>query len=101
MWAKLLGISFLQAAGAGVVLGLWTQFMTNLSKFVDTTAKPDMPGFVLIPIMFVIAATLSAGAVLGYPVYLAFQKRWKTVIVLVGLTLIWLGIFAAILISIH
>ena len=101
MWTKLLGVSFLQAAGASIVLGLWTQFMTNLDKFVDTSTKPDMPGFVLIPVTFIIVATLSAGAVLGYPIYLAFQKKWKTVIALIGLTLIWLGIFAAILISIY
>lgn len=98
---QLIGISLLQAIGASVVLGLWTLFMTNLSHFVDTTSKPDMPGFILIPVAFVIAATLSAGSVLGYPIYLALQKHWKKAVSLVGLTILWLMVFATILIFVY
>lgn len=101
MWFNLLGISLLQAIGASLVLGAWTALMTHLSQFVDTSNKPDMPGFILIPLLFTIAATLSAGAVLGYPIYLAFQKKWKTALATILLTLIWLGIFSAILIFIY
>jgi hypothetical protein len=48
--------------------------------------------------VFIIVAVLSAGAVLGYPIYLIFNQKWGIAIGLILLTLVWLGLFSAILI---
>ena len=90
-----------QAIGAGVVLWGWTWFMTNLDKFVNTADKPNATGFVLMPVTFVITAVLSAGAVLGYPIFLALNKNWSKALWLVGWTLIWLAVFAIVLIYLY
>jgi hypothetical protein len=101
MWTNLIGISLLQAAGASIVLWLWTLFMVNTSKLILAANPPTTLVLVLILILLVIAAALLAGAMLGYPIYLISQKRWKTAITLIGLTLVWLGVLAAALISIY
>ncbi|KKT87219.1 MAG: hypothetical protein VE97_C0003G0010 [candidate division Kazan bacterium GW2011_GWB1_45_10] len=45
-----------------------------------------------------ITAVLAGGAVLGYPLYLVLHERkWGTAITLVALSLIWLGLIAAII----
>lgn len=93
-----LGISFIQAFGAGLFVWLWSIFMTNINKFVDTTNQPTGSQFVLIPLMFMIVAVLSAGSVLGYPLFLAFNNQWPRAIELVVLTLVWLGLLATVLI---
>ena len=93
-----LGISFAQALTASVVVWLWSMFMININQFVGTTNQMSSTGFVLIPLMFIIVAVLSAGAVLGYPIFLAFNNQWPKAVILVVLTLIWLGLLAAILI---
>ena len=93
-----LGISFAQALTASVVVWLWSMFMMNINKFVDADSQMGTAGFVLIPLMFIIVAVLSAGAVLGYPIFLAFNNQWLKATTLVALTLIWLGLLAVVLI---
>ncbi len=95
-----LGISFAQALTASVVVWLWSMFMMNINKFFDTATQPTGSQFVIIPVMFIIVAVLSAGAVLGYPIFLAFNNQWPKAIALVVLTLVWLGLLAAILVFI-
>ena len=98
-WLKeYIGISFAQALTASVVVWLWSMFMTNINQFVDTTNQMSSTGFVLIPLMFIIVAVLSAGAVLGYSIFLAFNNQWPKAVILAVLTLIWLGLLAAILV---
>ncbi len=93
-----IGVSFIQAFGASLFVWLWSMFMTNISKFVDTNDQMSATGFVLIPLMFIIVAVLSAGAVLGYPIYLVLNNKWPRAITLVVLTLVWLGLLAALLV---
>ena len=90
-----LGISVLQAVGAGVVVWLWSFIMNNGEKWFGS-GNPGMAGWIAIPLIFIIVATLSAGAVLGYPLYLAFhQKNWPKSVALIVLTLVWLGLISA------
>jgi len=91
---------FLQALGAGVVVWLWSLFMTNLQSFMDTTNQPEAHNFVVIPLIFIITAVLAAGAVLGWPIYLALKSKWNEAVALTLLTVVWLGVFSAILIGI-
>ena len=93
-------VSLVQAISAGVFVWLWLMFMMNLESLFNVTAQPSSSSFIVIPLMFIIVAVLSAGSVLGYPLYLLFQKNWTKAIVLVLLTLLWLGIFSGVLIYI-
>ncbi|HCR42196.1 TPA: hypothetical protein DIV45_02440 [Patescibacteria group bacterium] len=71
--------------------------MTNLSQ-VFQNSTPTVTTFVLMPLIFMITAVLAGGAVLGYPLYLVLHERkWGTAITLVALSLIWLGLIAAII----
>lgn len=97
---QLVGWSFLHAATAGVVVWLWSLFMTNLQSFMNTTSQPMAHNFVIMPLIFMITAVLAAGAVLGRPIFLALKGRWNEAVILTLLTVLWLGIFSAILISI-
>lgn len=98
-WLKeYIGISFAQAFVASLVVWLWSMFMLNIDKFVAQGTEPTGTSFLLIPVMFMIVAVLAAGAVLGYPIYLAFNNQWPKAVGLVVLTLVWLGILAAILV---
>ena len=54
----------------------------------------------IMPLIFIITATLAGGAVLGYPLYLALQKKWTKAAIIVLLTLLWLAIFSTLLIYI-
>jgi len=91
-------ISLCQAVITGLVIWLWSLVMTNGEKWVDASPEASQFGPLLIlPIIFIITATLSAGAVLGYPLYLALQKRWAEAIKIILLTVLWLAIFAVIL----
>jgi hypothetical protein len=99
---RFIGISFVQAFMTGLFVWLWTIFMLNMDKFVATADKPAANSFLLVPIMFIIAAALSAGAVLGYPIYLVVAHRaWGRAVGLILLTLIWLGLLAAGLIYLY
>ena len=94
----LLGLSILQAVGAFVVVWLWAQLMVHGEQWFGKTA-PNILGMVTMPLIFIIVATLSAGAVLGYPLYLAFnEKDWPKAVKLLSLTLLWLAIISLILI---
>lgn len=93
-------ISLIQAISAGIFVWLWLIFMMNLEGLFNTATQPTSSSFIVIPLMFIIVAVLSAGAVLGYPLYLLFQKNWAKAVALVLLTLLWLGIFSGILIYI-
>ena len=96
------GISFLQAAFASLVIWLWSIVMMNGERWFGTGTQPDEAlSFVLIPILFIIVATLSGGAVLAYPLYLAFQAKWKRAVFLILLTLLWLAIFSIILMIVY
>ncbi len=97
LWA----LGLLQAVGASLVLWGWTIFMTNINKFVAETTPPTLPAFLIIPVTFVITAVLSAGAVLGYPIFLALNKNWPQALWLVGWTLIWLAVLTVILIYLY
>ncbi|MFH1088698.1 MAG: hypothetical protein V1719_02555 [Patescibacteria group bacterium] len=103
MWKQIkevIGASVLQAIGASVVVWLWSIIMTNLSQVFQNTT-PTVTTFVLLPIIFMITAVLAGGAVLGYPLYLVLHEhKWGKAITLVGLSLVWLGIIAAIIILI-
>ena len=94
-------ISLVQAISAGGFVWLWLMFMMNLERFFNTTIQPTSGSFIILPLMFIIVAVLSAGSVLGYPLYLLFQKNWIKAIALVLLTLLWLGIFSVILMFIY
>jgi len=98
---NILGISFLQAVTAGLVIWLWSLVMTNGQKWIDIPPEASQFGPLLIlPLIFIIVATLSSGAVLGYPLYLALQKKWIEAIKIILFTVLWLAIFTIILISV-
>ena len=95
--SSLFGLSFLQAAGAFVVVWLWAELATHGETWFGKT--PNFMQMLAVPLIFMIIATLSAGAVLGYPLYLAFHKKdWPLAIRLLGYTLVWLAVIATILI---
>ena len=90
----LVWISLVQALAAFIVVWLWAQLMTHGEAWFGKT--PDFMGMLAVPLIFIIVATLSAGAVLGYPLYLAFHKKdWPLAVKLLGYTLVWLSIIAA------
>ena len=94
----MVGLSLIQAIGAGVVVWLWSVIMNNGEKWFGS-GNPGMAGWVIIPLIFIIVATLSAGAVLGYPLYLVLHKKdWGKAVTLLLLTVVWLAIISASLI---
>jgi hypothetical protein len=95
---KFIGISLLQALGAGLIVWIWGVLMTNMQQLANVGGDQSISGFLIIPMVFIIVAVLSAGAVLGYPIYLIFNQKWGIAIGLILLTLVWLGLFSAILI---
>ncbi|MDD5605758.1 MAG: hypothetical protein PHR51_00245 [Patescibacteria group bacterium] len=97
---QFIGISLVQAAVAGAIVWLWGLLMTNMEKLADISANNGAYGFLIVPIIFMIVAVLSAGAVLGYPIYLVFNNQWGRAIGLIILTLVWLGLLSAIMIYI-
>lgn len=95
---EVLGLSLMQAVGAGVVVWLWSVVMSNGEKWFGS-GNPGMAGWIAIPLIFIIVATLSAGAVLGYPLYLVLHKKsWGQAVALLLLTILWLIIIATLLI---
>lgn len=91
-------LSLLQALLASIVVWLWSTVMHNGEKWFGGS-DPGIVGWVAVPLIFIIVATLSAGAVLGYPLYLAFhQKNWPKAVALLGLTLLWLVLISVVLI---
>jgi len=97
----ILGISFLQALVAGLIIWSWSLVMINAEDWMTLGPESShMAPMLIMPMIFIITATLSGGAVLGYPLYLAFQKSWAKAVVLVLLTLFWLGILSTVLIYI-
>jgi hypothetical protein len=97
LWRNL-GISMLQAIGAGLVVWIWSLVMSNIS---DRFVESNTLGLLLFPLIFIIVAVLSAGLVLGYPLYLAFKGEWKRVVILISLTLVWLAFFSYIIIQFY
>ena len=94
---EVLGLSLIQAAGAFVVVWAWAQLANHGETWFGKT--PDFMQMMAVPLIFMVVATLSAGSVLGYPLYLAFhQKNWPLAVKLLGFTLIWLVVIATILI---
>jgi len=94
IWA----LSLLQALGAGIVVWLWSLVMINGEHWFNGT-PPSALSFVTVPLIFIVTATLSAGAVLGYPLYLAFhQKNWPKAVALLGLTIVWLILISTVLV---
>src|SRR3990167_4050822 len=99
---SILVLSIVQAVGAGLVLWLWSLFITNAEKWMKVgNNQPSVASMVVLPSVFIITAVMSGGAVLGYPLALVLKGRWYGAISLVALTLTWLGLLAAILISIY
>ena len=98
--SKFIGISLLQAAVASAIVWLWGLLMTNMEQLADISVNNGAYGFLIVPIIFIIVAVLSAGAVLGYPIYLIFNKEWGRAIGLILLTLVWLGLLSAVMIYI-
>ena len=89
----LVWFSLAQAVAAFVVVWLWAQLMTHGESWFGEA--PDFMGMLAVPLVFIIVATLSAGAVLGYPLYLAFHKKdWPSAVKLLSFTLVWLAIIA-------
>jgi len=95
---KVLKLSVLQAISASVVVWLWSQVMTHGEQWFGKEPTNSI-GIVAVLLIFIITAVLSAGAVLGYPLYLAFHKKdWPKAVTLLGMTIVWLAIVSAILI---
>ena len=95
-------VSLTQAIGAGVVLWLWSLFITHADSWINVSGnQPSVASMIVLPSVFIITAVLSGGAVLGYPLFLVLKGRWHNAISLVALTLIWLGLLSALLISIY
>lgn len=87
----------MQAVEAFVVVWAWGQLMIAGEKWFDNT--PDGTAMLVVPLIFMIVAVLSALAVLGYPLYYAFhEKNWPKAMQLLGWTLAWLLVIAVILI---
>lgn len=94
-------ISLLQAVVAGGVVWLWSLVMSNIEHYVNADGQTTMIGMIILPLIFMITATLSAGSVLGYPLFLAWKGNWKTAITILLLTVLWLAIFSIILVIIY
>ncbi|MFA5967080.1 MAG: hypothetical protein WC805_00995 [Patescibacteria group bacterium] len=94
---ELVWFSLAQAVAAFVVVWLWAQLMTHGEAWFGEA--PDFMGMLAMPLIFMIVAVLSAGSVLGYPLYLALNKKdWSKAITLLLLTVAWLAIIAAIVV---
>ncbi|MEA1909760.1 MAG: hypothetical protein U9M89_01940 [Patescibacteria group bacterium] len=91
------GISIIQTAVTVLIVWLWSLLMHfGADSFSN---NQDVANWLTIPLIFMIVATLSAGAVLGYPLYLAVHDRkWWKAIALVLLTLLWLSIIVTIVV---
>jgi len=95
-------ISLIQAIGAGAVLWLWSLFITHADSWINVNGnQPSIASMIVLPSVFIITAVASGGSVLGYPLALVLKGHWHKAISLVALTLIWLGLLAATLISIY
>ncbi|MBN2585521.1 hypothetical protein JXA59_02645 [Patescibacteria group bacterium] len=95
-------LSIVQAIGAGLVLWLWSLFITHADKWINVSNnQPTVASMVVLPAVFIITAVASGGAVLGYPLSLVLKGRWYSAITLVALTLLWLALLAVALIAIY
>jgi len=95
---EVLGLSIIQAVGASLVVWLWSIVMSYGEKWFGSD-NPGMAGWVAIPLIFMVVAVLSAGSVLGYPLYLVLHKKtWGQAVTLLLLTILWLAIIATLLI---
>lgn len=93
-----IGISVIQAAVTILIVWLWSILMQYGANTFGGGSS-DTGSWLAIPLIFMIIATLSAGAVLGYPLYLAFHERkWSKAVVLVLLTLLWLSIIVTVVV---
>lgn len=82
-------ISFLQALGLAVYCGLVALLFLKGNNLFGNT--PNFLSQVLILVLFVASALVSALLVLGYPFYLFWQKKQtQKALKLVGYTTIWL-----------
>ena len=87
--AQVVGLALGQAVSASVFVALWATFITNAEKWFGPS-EPGVDGILLVCIVFIVVATLSASSVLGYPLFLALQGKWGVAIRLVVLTVLWL-----------
>jgi len=55
---------------------------------------PDIAGPIVMLLVFVTSAAVSAVLIFGYPAYLAMEKRWRDACVLTGWTIGWMAAFA-------
>lgn len=91
-------ISIIQAAATILIVWLWSLLM-SFGGQAFSGQQDGIATWLVIPLIFMIVATLSAGAVLGYPLYLVFHDRkWWKAVALVLLTLFWLSIIVTIVI---
>ena len=91
------GVSIIQASVTVLIVWLWSILMRYGNAVFSSST--DIANWLAIPLIFMIVATLSAGAVLGYPLYLAFHERkWWKAVALVLLTLFWLSIIVTIVV---
>jgi len=101
LFKNIWGISFLQAVGASFIIWLWSTVMTNAENWIST--PPEASQFaplLIIPLIFIITATLAGSAILGYPLYLALNQKWQEAMKIIALTVFWLIVFTLIFISI-
>jgi hypothetical protein len=56
---------------------------------------PEIAGPIVMLLVFVTSAAISAVLVFGYPAYLAMEKRWKDAVTLALWTIGWMASFVA------
>jgi len=89
----MLTISFLQAAGVAIYIFLVANLMLHGNSWFGPMAG-NILGPVLLLTLFIVSALITASMVLGYPIYLFWEKKKrKEAIKLVLMTTGWLFLF--------
>ena len=82
-------IAFLQATGLIVYIGLVSTLMTSLGHIFGMTDVGNFYGSVLMLLIFITSAVISALLVLGKAGILFWDKKYKEAFTLLGYTVAW------------
>jgi hypothetical protein len=85
-------LGFLQATGVAVYLVLIAVFFANAQYWVDTT-KAEFYAPIMMLLLFMISAVITATLVLGKAGVLFWNKQYKEAFTLLGWTLGWMFLY--------
>lgn len=92
-------LGFLQASGLFLYILLVTTFLNIITKSFNTSTAEYFAPIIML-LIFIISAVISASLVLGKAAVLFWERKYKEAFSLVGWTIGWVFLYFVILLSI-